>query len=50
MDVLRDDRVTLRELTAENVNEIPHRYAGDYTAFTSLWAWPPHPQETKDGA
>lgn len=50
MDVLRGDRVSLRELDADNRSLFADRFVGDYDAFTMLWGLPPHPSAKAAGA
>ena len=49
MDVLRGERISLREIWAEHLGEYSNRYAGDYEAFTALRGVPPHPIQTNQG-
>ena len=49
LDVLRGPRISLREITAENVKDYPSPHEGDYKAFTALWGKPPHPLQKKAG-
>ena len=50
MDVLRGERISLREIWAEHLGECSNRYAGDYEAFTALRGVPPHPIQTNQGS
>ena len=50
LDVLTGPRVTLREITAEDIDDYPSAHAGDYDAFSALWGRPPHPREKAAGA
>lgn len=50
LDVLRGPRVSLREITAENIKDYPSPHEGDYKAFTALWGKPARPLQKQAGS